>query len=145
MVDQTLRTWGDAERRKIMLALRKIQHINELRGTNGPNFRPGLYPLFSEEWNENLLYSFDETDFSPDQPLLAVIPTLRVGAAWQRDVRRVVLEQRWSFAPFPKSLLEYHYRLDQNLAGISGAEPSNIPTCVQELWCVVVNKSEHPR
>jgi len=125
-----------------MTALKKLQHNNELRGMKGPNFRPGLCPLFSDEWHENLLHCLDQTEINADEPLLVVVPTLHARAAWIRDILRFEgREQARPLAHFPKSLLEYHYRLNQSLAGVSGGEA---PACVGELWCVVVNKSEHP-
>ncbi|KAJ8124600.1 hypothetical protein O1611_g9040 [Lasiodiplodia mahajangana] len=133
--------WEDGERRKIMTALRTLKYHRELRGMNGPNFRPGLYPLFDEEWHENFLHCLEQTNINSDQPMLVVIPTLHVGAPWSRLYPKPK-NKNWTVMHFSKSLLEYHYRFNGDLDDASGTEAviSPTPASVRELWCVVVDK-----
>ncbi|GAW22644.1 hypothetical protein ANO14919_121860 [Xylariales sp. No.14919] len=141
ILEQTLRTWDSEERTRIMTALRKLKHHNELRGKNGPNFRPGVFPLFGNEWHENLFPCLEQTELNSNQPLLVVIPTLHVGAPWFRSRQKPGGED-WAEVHFSKSLLEYHYRFNGGLTDTSGAEELATPTPanVRELWCVVVDK-----
>ncbi|KAI0187680.1 hypothetical protein EV127DRAFT_435722 [Xylaria flabelliformis] len=141
IVEQTLRTWDNEERRRIMTALRTLKHRHELRGMNGPNFRPGLFPLFGDELHENLLHCLEQTEVDSNQPLLVVIPTLHARAPGFRPHQKSKNED-WTGIHISKSLLEYHYRLNGDLADASNAEVTTTPTpaCVQELWCVVVDK-----
>ncbi|KAI1820097.1 hypothetical protein F4861DRAFT_89200 [Xylaria intraflava] len=140
IVEQTLQTRRDDERRMIIAALRRLRHQQELKGMNGPSFRPGVFPLFTDEWHESLLHYLQETEPSDDQPMFVAIPTLQEGVPWPRsqaDSNRNPMQNA-------KSLLEYHYRFNGGLTNASGMDGfiSPTPVNVSELWCLVVDKSK---
>ncbi|KAI8628849.1 hypothetical protein F5Y19DRAFT_475934 [Xylariaceae sp. FL1651] len=141
IVEDVLRTRDDEERKKIITALRKFKRHNELGGMNGSSFRPGFYPLFADEWHENLLDCLTPTGLDSNQPIFVTVPTLHVGASGLR--LRKNSKDRYSPAMhYPKSLLEYHYRFNGDLMNdpVIKALAKPAPANVRELWCLVVDK-----
>ncbi|KAI1112896.1 cora-like Mg2+ transporter protein-domain-containing protein [Nemania sp. NC0429] len=141
IVKETLRTREAEEQSRIMTALRTLKRRKELRGTNGPNFRPGLFPFFEDEWHENLLHSPEQVEANDFQPMFMSIPTLHVGMPWPRSFRKSQ-SGKGNMLYSTKTLLEYHYRFNRDLDGVSGANAviNPTPVAVRELWCLVVDK-----
>ncbi|KAI1175278.1 cora-like Mg2+ transporter protein-domain-containing protein [Nemania sp. FL0916] len=123
-----------------MAALRRIKSRQELRGIDGANFRPGIFPLFDDEWHENLLHCLEQTETNAFQPLFVATPTLHLGAPRFKYYKKPK-NRDWSTTHFSKSLVEYHYRFKGGLEDASVSETFNehTPATVRELWCVVVD------
>ena len=132
------------ERNEIIFGLKKFQRQHEIRGVRGPSFRPAFVSLLEEDWHYNLLDCHRQAGLNPKLPAFLSMPELNMG--YLGDIQGN--KQSSTAAHCVKSLLEYHYRYNTDLAGefarasVESSFVSPITATIRELWCLAIDNSK---
>ncbi|KAF4499987.1 hypothetical protein FAGAP_3819 [Fusarium agapanthi] len=127
--------WIPVDRGKILSRLRIVQRRQEMKSTQGPNFRPVFVPLYDEDQVENMLGIPDLEQAKSDLPAFVSIPTI--------DLVKLCSLTFPENSHHVKSLLQYHYKfgIHNNTVQKPAFELASIldgvrSPCVDEVWCL---------
>jgi hypothetical protein len=145
MIEELLQQHAKSDRARIINALKKFQRRHEINGVGGASFRPGFVSLLDVDWREDLFNCTGQSQLESKLPAFLCLPTLHID--------NLELVQGGNKHPASvhslKSLLDYHYRYNKEVACESGnafgadSFISPTTTTVHELLCLAVDKSEN--